>query len=351
MVWRPHVVPLLMRSRLLPLIVVGLIGVAVPKSAHATSPSFDCNKASTPDEFAICSTSKLAELDNIGAAGFNFVRRRYGTTRARKVGRPLLKHRQACGSNQNCIIQRQIEAVQAYQRLGAPIRFPQWLTNPTPSPQAPPITSVKRPPEKKQTTTGSGFFVSQDGFILTNHHVVDECESITIHDKGLAVVKEVDGANDLALLKIQATSKPASFRTTSPGLGESIFALGFPYSGILGAGINFTGGLISSLSGIGNDSRYLQFTAPVQPGNSGGPLVDANGLVVGVVSARLADIKMLKASGSLPQNVNFAIRGELARGFLKANGVTPIETDPTKQLSASEIANEAQAYTVQIICQ
>jgi len=139
--------------------------------------------------------------------------------------------------------------------------------------------------------------------------------------------------------------------STSPSLGESIFALGFPYSGVLGAGINFTGGLISSLSGIGNDSRYLQFTAPVQPGNSGGPLVDANGLIVGVVSARLADIEMLKASGSLPQNVNFAIRGDLAMGFLRANGVEPVIAEPKNPLSTSEIANNAQAYTIQIICQ
>lgn len=131
---------------------------------------------------------------------------------------------------------------------------------------------------------------------------------------------------------------------------NSVFAMGFPYSGILGSGMNFTGGLISSLSGAGNDSRYIQFTAPVQPGNSGGPLVDANGLIDGVVSARLADIEILKSSGSLPQNVNFAIRGELARSFLRANGVDPVVAGAIKLLSTSEIAKTAQAYTVQIIC-
>jgi len=106
-----------------------------------------------------------------------------------------------------------------------------------------------------------------------------------------------------------------------------------------------------SLSGIGNDSRYLQFTAPVQPGNSGGPLVDVNGLIVGVVSTRLADIEMLKASGSLPQNVNFAIRGDLATGFLRANGIAPVTAEPKRPLSASAIASNAQAYTVQVVCQ
>jgi S1-C subfamily serine protease len=176
--------------------------------------------------------------------------------------------------------------------------------------------------------------VSNDGYVLTNRHVVDKCGAVSVHDRGSAIVKEVDDTNDLALLKMQGSTSAATFRNTSPGLGDSVFALGFPYSGVLGAGINFTGGLISSLSGIGNDSRYLQFTAAVQPGNSGGPLVDGNGLIVGVVSARLADIEMLKQSGSLPQNVNFAIRGDLAMGFLRANGVQPLVAEPKSPLSA-----------------
>ena len=102
-----------------------------------------------------------------------------------------------------------------------------------------------------------------------------------------------------------------------------MYALGFPYSGVLSGSVNFTSGNISSLSGIRNDTRYLQFTPPVQPGNSGGPLVDGEGHVLGVVTGRLADIEVLKASGPLPQNVNFAIRGELAKSVLKANNVEP----------------------------
>ena len=85
--------------------------------------------------------------------------------------------------------------------------------------------------------------VSNDGFVLTNRHVVDKCGTVTIHDRGEAIVKEVDETNDLALLKMQGSTVAATFRSTSPGLGESIFALGFPYSGVLGAGINFTAGI------------------------------------------------------------------------------------------------------------
>jgi serine protease Do len=192
--------------------------------------------------------------------------------------------------------------------------------------------------------------VSTDGFVITNSHVVEKCQSINVHERGSAVIKGLDAKNDLALLKIQGKTAVAEFRATAPGLGGSVYALGFPYSGLLSSSVNFTGGNISSLSGIGNDSSVLQFTAPIQPGNSGGPLVDAEGLVVGVVTSRLADIEILKASGSLPQNVNFAIRGELAKAFLKANGVEPVIAQSKSPLPASEIAKKAQAYTVQIIC-
>jgi len=213
----------------------------------------------------------------------------------------------------------------------------------------PPQPQVTAPSEAY--STGTGLLVSNDGFVLTSRHVVEECEGITIHDRGPAIIKEVDQTNDLALLKMKGRTIPATFRSTSPDLGDAVYVLGFPYSGVLGSGVNFTGGLISSLSGIGNDSRYLQFTAPVQPGNSGGPLVDVNGLIVGVVSARLDDIEVLRASGSLPQNVNFAIRGHLATDFLTANGVVPVVAEPKSPLSASAIASNAQSYTVQVVCQ
>jgi uncharacterized protein len=177
----------------------------VPTSASAISPSFNCGAASTPDEIAICNSDELSEMDNIMAAGFNFVRVRYGTTKARTVGRPLLKRRKACGSDQNCILAKQIEAIQAYQALGAPIRLPQWLTNPPPSApvQFPPTTSEQPTPQEQYATTGTGFMVSTDGYVLTNRHVLDKCRAVTIHDRGPAVVREIDETNDLALLKMQ----------------------------------------------------------------------------------------------------------------------------------------------------
>jgi S1-C subfamily serine protease len=216
---------------------------------------------------------------------------------------------------------------------------------------APEQTEEQASPEQEEaSSSGSGFAISNDGLILTNRHVVDGCKAVSVDGSGSAAIKAVDESNDLALLKVQVGTSAASFRSTSVGLGEAVFALGFPYGGMLGAGMNFTSGSISSLSGIRNDTRYLQLTAPVQPGNSGGPLVDAGGLVVGVVSARLNDIEVLKASGSLPQNVNFAIRGDLAQGFLRANGVEPRVEAPRSPSSTSEVAKVGQSYTVHVLC-
>jgi S1-C subfamily serine protease len=206
------------------------------------------------------------------------------------------------------------------------------------------------PPVAPSVSSGTGFSVSNDGLILTNYHVVDHCKQVMVRGGGSASVQAYDDMNDLALLRIETKITKVTFRTTPVGLGETVFALGFPYPGILGQGLNVTDGLVSALSGIQNDTRYLQITAPVQPGNSGGPLVDTNGLVVGVVSMRINEIEVLRRSGSLPQNVNFAIRAELANSFLRANAVDPAIEEPTHSLSASEIAKRAQAYTVQVVC-
>ena len=129
---------------------IGALGLLVLSGAahvNAMTPSFNCNRASTADEFAICSSSKLSELDNVVAAGFNFVRLRFGTAKARGIGRPLLRQRQACGSDQSCILQRQIDAIRTYQRLGAQIMLPQWVANSPPEtePSSPPPVVEEKP--------------------------------------------------------------------------------------------------------------------------------------------------------------------------------------------------------------
>ena len=104
-------------------------------------------------------------------------------------------------------------------------------------------------------------------------------------------------------------------------LCRGVEAFGFPHSDTLATAGNVTLGNVTALSGLGDDSRSLQISAPVQAGNSGGPLLDGSGNLVGVVSAKLDAVKMAMNSGDLPQNVNFAVKSAILASFLDANRV------------------------------
>jgi S1-C subfamily serine protease len=112
-----------------------------------------------------------------------------------------------------------------------------------------------------------------------------------------------------------------------------------------------TGGQISSLAGLGNDPLVMQISAPVQPGNSGAPLLDRSGAVVGVVVSKLDVVRVAKATGDVAQNVNFAIKPEVLRLFLDSNRVSYKTTAPGKRLEGEEVATRARRFTVQIVCQ
>jgi serine protease Do len=129
-----------------------------------------------------------------------------------------------------------------------------------------------------------------------------------------------------------------------------VIALGYPLRGVLGDGLNVTTGTISALSGIGNNSTRLQFTAAIQPGNSGGALVDRAGAVVGVIQSKLSDMAALQAGGFVPQGVNFAIRKEIAIAFLDTQGLAlePMEDGP--ELTVADIAQQARKSVLPIIC-
>jgi S1-C subfamily serine protease len=99
-------------------------------------------------------------------------------------------------------------------------------------------------------------------------------------------------------------------------LGDSVFTIGFPNTDLQGVAPKLTKGEISSLAGIRDNPRYFQISVPVQPGNSGGALVDERGNVVGIVASRLNDVATYEASGALPQNVNYAVKGGLVYNFL-----------------------------------
>jgi S1-C subfamily serine protease len=146
---------------------------------------------------------------------------------------------------------------------------------PPPQPKAP---EPQATPEKKGVSTGTGFFVDDGGDLITNNHVVEDCSDIKVRmpDKTVLVAKALarDPANDLALLKVDgAALKAAPFRPDVK-LGEPVAVFGFPHADIMSSSGSFTLGNVTSMSGLHDDSRYVQISAPVQSGNSGGPLFE-----------------------------------------------------------------------------
>ena len=228
---------------------------------------------------------------------------------------------------------------------------------PAPAPQqaAVPVAPAPAPPPRQGVSTGTGFFVSEDGHLVTNAHVVKACSAIAVKtDDGAVqagVVLATDATNDLALLKL--AKKPARVAALRIGarLGEGVEAFGFPHSDILSTGGNFTLGNVTALSGMRDDIRYLQISAPVQAGNSGGPLLDGSGALVGVVSAKLDAIKVMLASDDLPQNVNFAVKAAMVAAFLDANRVAyKVAVSGGAALPPADIADQARAMSGFVVC-
>ncbi len=220
---------------------------------------------------------------------------------------------------------------------------------------ASPAQPGSMPPKKEGGRTGTGFVISNNGHVVTNHHVVDGCGEIQGNLSGEAPVKlrlvSGDETNDLALLQAPSAFKDVAVIRDKPiRPGDSIVAIGYPYHGLLTSDFTVTTGIVSSLSGILNDTRYLQISAAVQPGNSGGPLLDTGGEVVGMVAAKLNALKFAKATGNIPENINFAIKTGALRDFLD-NSVVPYQTAETRsELKTSDIARNARAFTLLISC-
>jgi uncharacterized protein len=204
--------------------------------------------------------------------------------------------------------------------------------------------------------TGTGFFVSEDGYLLTAFHVVADAARIAIRTKAgtvAAMLVKTDKANDVALLKVAGTfSALPVVSSRGAKLGESVFTIGFPNIQLQGFAPKLTKGEISSLSGMQDDPREFQISVPVQPGNSGGPLVNQYGNVVGVVEAQLADIITLKSTGSLPQNVNYAMKSSALSLLLES--VPEVlaklkELNPSKERKFEDVEKEAEGAVALVL--
>ena len=229
-----------------------------------------------------------------------------------------------------------------------------------PQPAALPRDPTPEPPRQKDmVSTGTAFFVSDDGYLVTNAHVVADCTKVMVKTDDGAVTEAArtatDTTNDLAILKLDLATGKAPKRVAAlrlgTRLGEGVEAFGFPHSDVLSTSGNFTLGNVSALTGLHDDSRYLQVSVPVQAGNSGGPLLDGSGNLVGVVSAKLDAVKMASASGDLPQNVNFAVKSAVVATFLDANRVTYKTGSPGgTAMQPADIADAARAMSGFVVC-
>jgi peptidoglycan hydrolase-like protein with peptidoglycan-binding domain len=203
-------------------------------------------------------------------------------------------------------------------------------------------------------SSGTAFVVAP-GLLVTNHHVIEGCSAIeVIASDGRRPATVIDSVQqiDLALLRVYGLrGGVAALRTQSPALlGESATVFGFPLGGALSSTGNFTTGVVSSLRGLRDAAGEIQITAPVQPGNSGGPVLDRAGSVIGVVQGKLNALRVVRATGDIPQNVNFAVSLDVLADFLAKNSVTFKAVNRQPAIETTQVAEMAQTFTYKISC-
>ena len=234
-----------------------------------------------------------------------------------------------------------------------------------------------QPPEKQtpQSGSGSGFFVSKMGHVITNAHVVKDCNRVTVGDNAnkqvAAEIINTDRSNDLALLKLSTLEMASAesksliqklsivvvplaskglLRSEDVRLGEKVLVAGFPFGDFFSNSIKVTTGVVSSTRGAGDDSGQFQLDAAVQPGNSGGPIYDSSGNIVGVVISQLDKLKVAKAIGSLPELVNFGIKASTVRQFLISSGLPSKKAEQTEEKSTEQLAEIAKNQALMVMC-
>jgi S1-C subfamily serine protease len=243
---------------------------------------------------------------------------------------------------------------------------------------APPVRQATPQPPAKQTPqsgSGSGFFVSKMGHVITNAHVVQNCNKVTIGDNANkqvpAEIINTDRSNDLALLKLSTLEMASAesksliqklgivvvplatnglLRSEDVKLGEKVLVAGYPFGDVFSNTIKVTSGIVSATRGAGDDSGQFQLDAAVQPGNSGGPIYDSGGNIVGVVVSQLDKRMMEKAIGSMPENVNFGIKASTVRQFLISSGLPSKKSERTEEKSTEQLAEIAQNQALMVMC-
>jgi S1-C subfamily serine protease len=198
-------------------------------------------------------------------------------------------------------------------------------------------------------SSGTGFVIGNGNSVLTNFHVVDGCQSVRVANVEIGVIKTVDRRNDIAVIQsgrpISASLRLRVDDEVKPG--EEIVVIGFPLRGILSSAPTVTTGIVSSVAGLHDDRTRMQISAPIQPGNSGGPVLDRAGNVVGMV---VSTLNVLRIAPMIPQNVNFAIPASVITSVLDANSIKYQVGTASRQKSVAEVVAAASPAVVSLEC-
>lgn len=203
--------------------------------------------------------------------------------------------------------------------------------------------------EEVLLATGSGFQISKD-VVVTNSHVVDSCDLIKDNKNNELSIITSDKVNDVALMRTAISKDFLEISSREVTLGQEIFVAGYPYSDDLDGKLNFTKGNVSAMAGLNNNISQFQFTAPIQPGNSGGPLLDSYGSVIGVAVARIGDDYIYEKTETIPQNINFGVNKSILVSLLRTNNIEYKESSKYFKPSQPKIAELASKTTILLNC-
>ncbi|MDC0648772.1 trypsin-like peptidase domain-containing protein [Candidatus Pseudothioglobus singularis] len=212
------------------------------------------------------------------------------------------------------------------------------------------LDDAKTSTQPSSERTGTGFRVDKSGSILTNNHVVDDCSTIQVGGNIVELVS-TDVNNDLALLRGEPSNYIGYFRSGKGiRIGEDITITGYPLRGVLGDGLNAITGTVSSLSGLSNNTTQFQVSAPVNSGNSGGPVLDSSGNIVGVVVSKINQDKAKEVLGEEVSGASFAIKSSIVRDFLDVGNIDYDVARSDNELSNADIVDKAKNFTVLVEC-
>ena len=202
-------------------------------------------------------------------------------------------------------------------------------------------------------SSGSGFAVSSDGYVITNNHVIEGCQEVIVHTKEKDIKTRIvsfDPQNDLALLKGDFIPKTVfALSDKQPELLQDIYVAGYPFGNAISSSIKVTKGIVSSLTGIGNNFSNIQIDAALQSGNSGGPIIDNNGNVIAVAVSKLDAKYMLENFGSIPENTNFGIKSSVVKSILDSNDVTRPNANQN-EISKTSLGKVISSGTFYVSC-